>query len=89
MYAVVVVVPFFFFNSYLLPSLFLSPSSPFFMGKPSTSLPSFSNFAKISLPFFQCALCSLIESSKGLVRQEDELPTMAEVVTQAHERALP
>ena len=59
------------------------------MGKPSASLLSFSNFAKISLPFFQHALSSFTESSKRLERQEDELPTMAKVVTQAQKEALP
>ena len=59
------------------------------MGKPSASLLSFGNFAKISLPFFQHALSSFTESSKRLERQEDELPTMAKVVTQAQKEALP
>ena len=58
------------------------------MGKPSASFLSFSNFAKISLPFFQHALSSFTESSERLERQEDEPPTMAKVVTQAQKEAL-
>ena len=58
------------------------------MGKPSASLLSFSNFAKISLPFFQHALSSFTESSERLERQEDEPPTMAKEVTQAQKEAL-
>lgn len=58
------------------------------MGKPSASLPSFRNFAKISSLFFQRALCSFIESFEGLEEQENEPPMMAEVITKAHKEAL-
>ena len=75
--------------SFLLPCLFsFFIFFFFFMGKPSASLLSFSNFAKISLPFFQHALSSFTESSERLERQEDEPPTMAKVVTQAQKEAL-
>ena len=59
------------------------------MGKPSASLPSFSNFAKIFSPFFQRALCFFIEFSERSEGQDDEPPMMIEVATQDQKEALP
>ena len=59
------------------------------MAKPLASLPSFSNFAKVSSPFFPCASYSFIESSERLEGREEELPMMAEVVAQAQNKVLP
>lgn len=78
--------PSLFFSSCHLFSLSILSHFPFYR----EAFPfSFSNFARNSLPFFQRALCSFAESSKGLERQEDKPPRMAEVVTQAQKEALP
>ena len=77
-----------FLNPYLLPFSFPFSLLLFYMGQSSESLPSFSNFAKISSPFFQRVLCSLTVSSEGSKGQEDEPPTMAKAVTQIQEKAL-
>ena len=58
------------------------------MVKPLVSLLSFSDFAKVSSPFFQRALCPFIESSKRSKGQE-ELPMMVEVVAETQKEALP
>ena len=58
------------------------------MGKPLASLPSFSNFAKISSPFFQHALYPFTESSYRSEGQEDEPPTMAKVAAQTQKETL-
>ena len=50
--------------------------------------PCFRNFTKISSPFFQCAMCSSIESLEKLERL-GESPTIAEVVTQIQEEVSP
>ena len=55
----------------------------FFIAKPPVSLPSFSNFAKLSSPFFERALCPFIESFKRSKGWGEELPLMAEVAAQA------
>ena len=44
------------------------------MGQPFMPLPSFSNFTKISSPFFQCAMHSSTDSFEKSEWQEDELP---------------
>ena len=68
--------------------LLLSPSSLFFyffifyalplplpsMAKLPVSVPPFNHFAKVSSPFLQRVVCSLIESSKRLEEQEEEAP---------------
>ena len=59
------------------------------MVKPLASLLSFSDFAKVSSPFFQRALCPFIESSKRSKGQEKELPMMVEVVAETQKEALP
>ena len=58
------------------------------MGKPSASLPSFSNFSKISSPFFQHALYPFTESSQRSEGQKDEPPTMAKVAAQTQKETL-
>ena len=52
-------------SSILLPCLFLLWRNP-------VSFPSFSNFAKISSPFLQRAMCSFTESSEKSEGQEEE-----------------
>ena len=59
------------------------------MGQPFVALPYFSNFAKISSPFFQRAMRSSIDSLEKSEKQEDELPTMVEAVAQIQEEVLP
>ena len=44
------------------------------MVKPPVSLPSFSHFAKVFLPFLQLAMCSFSRSSKKSGEQEEETP---------------
>ena len=44
------------------------------MAKPPVSLPSFSHFAKVSLPFLPLAMCSFSGSSKKSEEQEEETP---------------
>ena len=59
------------------------------IGQPFVALPYFSNFAKISSPFFQRAMCSSIDSLEKLEKQEDEPPMMVGVVAQIQEEVLP
>ena len=59
------------------------------MSQSSIPLPFFSNFAKISSPFFQCAMCSSTESLEKSEGQEGEPPMIVEVVTQIQEEVSP
>ena len=44
------------------------------MAKPPVSLPFFSHFAEVSLPFLQLAMCFFSGSSKKSKEQEEEIP---------------
>ena len=59
------------------------------MVKPPVSFPSFSNFAKVSSPFLQHALCSFVESSKKSEGQEKGPLMTVDVATPYQEKALP
>ena len=55
--------------------LLIFPTSPLpfhSMAMPRVSLPSFSNFVKVSSPFFQHAMCSFTESSRKSKGQEEK-----------------
>jgi len=61
----------------------------FFSWRSPRHLSPFSDFAKVSLPFFQCALCSFTESFKRSKGWEEELPVMVKVATQAQKEIIP
>ena len=59
---------------YFPPFFFHTSPLPFpSMAKPPVSFPSFSNFAKVSSPFLQRAVCSLTEFSKKSKEQDEEI----------------